>query len=101
MTNERRFLFKLAGHLSMPVYLVEQTISFKELQEWKEYFNIEPQATDRVELMLSIISSILYNSNSKSQLSYVDFMISLSDEERHIIKEKELQSKIKSFFRGL
>ena len=85
----------------MPVYMVEQTISQKELQEWQEYFNAEPAIADRIELMLAIISSILYNSNSKSQLSYTDFMISLTDEQRHTIKEHELQNKIKSFFRGL
>lgn len=95
------FLFKLASHLSCSVAVLENSMSLNELREWQEYLSGEPSAPDRIEIQIAVLSAITYNMNAKDELSYADFMISLSSDQVELIKQRELESKFKSFFRGL
>ncbi len=100
MTKDRILLHDIAGHLGMPVTVLENILSINELREWAEYFAIKPIHADRSERQLATLSAMFYNANFKDNKSQVDFMLSVSDEERRQQKENELQAKIKSFFRG-
>ena len=101
MNDHRRLLFKVASHLHCSVAQIENNMSFNELQEWAEYLRDKPSMVDRVEVQLAVLSALTYNMNAKDKLSYSDFMISLSEDDRRLIKQRELESKIKSFSKGL
>ena len=100
MTANRNFLFKLASHLHKSVGEIENTISYNELKEWAIFFREEPSLPDRMEIQLAVLTSIVYNVNSKEPLSYSDFMLSMSEDDKQLIQQKELEHKIKSFFKG-
>ena len=101
MKARRKFIFKLAAHLGKTVGELENTMSNKELREWESYVKIEPFFADRMEIMIARVSSMYHNERYKQKTTMIDYMLSLSKDQKAQIKYDEMGSKIKSFFKGL
>ena len=85
----RKFLFKLCSHLGYKtVAELEQTMSYIELQEWVQYYSEERFQPDRLELQLATLSELIYRTSGGKDLTAMDFMPSLSEEEKEIIRLK-------------
>ncbi len=103
MENSRKFLFKLCLELNYKsVSELEHTMSTKELSEWSDYFSEEPFSSRVNEIQLATLTEILLKSfNNKSDLTALDFMISISKEDKDIrkkeIKKTELFEKLNKF----
>lgn len=53
---------------------LEQTISSTELQEWIEYYNLEPFGVDRNEIQLASLSYMLASFMGNTKAKTTDFM---------------------------
>ncbi len=79
----REFLFKIALQLGMTVATLENTMSDSELQEWHEYYNLEPFHADRSELQMAVLTTIQSNkAGGKSKMR--DFVISHKNEKSSV-----------------
>ncbi len=92
MKSEDRFLFKLCivlGYKS--IRELKDTMSQKELFQWVEYYSHEPFHMDRVELQLAQISDILVKTAGEKKTSPIDFMLSVSEDDKfkHKLAEKQ------------
>ena len=95
MDKNREFLFKLCLHLGYKsVSELEQTLSINELQEWYDFYIMNPFIEDRIELQLATLTEILVRSNSDTDASAIDFMISVSQEDKQKVKKSKKQQKL-------
>jgi hypothetical protein len=53
-----------------------------ELLEWQEYYIEEQFMPDRLELMMATLTAITYNANGGKDLTALDFMLSVSIEQK-------------------
>lgn len=98
MTDERRFLFKLASHLGYKtVSELENTMTAKELNEWKQYYIIEPFFGDRIENMIANITHLYYSKNYKGKTTHLDFMLSVTEEQKEEARTEQMNNGIRSF----
>lgn len=100
ITELERFSFKLAGHLGMTVSELEETMTAREFYQWIEYAEIEPLLSDRMEIMLAQLTSLMYNVNSKKAKGTMEFLISFSEDDKKLHKQKKTESDLKEFLRG-
>jgi len=96
MKTERRLIFKVAALLGRTVGELENTMSSKELKEWGEYLSIEPTAADRMEIMLARLTDMYNQAHFKNKNSVIDYMLSLTAEEKEHIRQRMLIDKLKS-----
>lgn len=95
MKPNRKFIFKLCQVLGYKsVAELENSLSAVELHEWYQYASEEPFMADRLEMQLATMSSILYNAHGGKDLSAIDFMISVSEEQKEKQRAKEKHAKI-------
>lgn len=95
MLPSRKFLFKLCSHLGYKsVAELENSLSANELLEWHEYYQEEQFMPDRIELMIATLTAITYNAHGGKDLTTVDFMLSVSNEQKEKEKAKVKQKKI-------
>ena len=103
METGRKFLFQLCKELNYKsVSELENTMSSNELQEWMDYFTEEPFSSKVNEVQLATLSEIVLKIvNNKSDLTALDFMITVSQEDKNKRKEEikrtELFEKLNSF----
>jgi len=103
MDRSRKFLFKLALNLGYKtVAELEETMSYNEFLEWSEYYSEEPFMSDRIEMQLATLTDVtIKTSTSAKDISPVDFMITVSEEQKieqkKIQKHKDLVEKLNSF----
>ena len=102
MSNDREFLFKLCLQLGYKsVAELENSMSFKEFAEWGDYYSRNPFLVDRVELQLATLSEMIYAQGGGSELQAIDFMPSVSKEEKEShhkkIKHQKVLESLKSF----
>lgn len=95
MDFRTKFKFKLASHLGMTVRHLEQTMLNSEFVQWFEYAKNEPLLPDRIELMLAQVASI------QSGKPSIDFMVSVSQDDKKIIKHKQMEKDLTNTIRGL
>lgn len=65
-----------------------------ELMQWMEYYSLEPFGYDRLEVQLAQISDILVKTVGEKDTLPVDFMISVSEEDKDRVREKEKHKKL-------
>ena len=95
MNQSRKFLFKLCSHLGYKsVAEMENSLSINEFLEWQDYYREEQFLADRLELMIATLTAITYSANGGKDLTAVDFMLSVSIEEKEKAKQKERNAKV-------
>lgn len=77
-------------------------MSQKELNEWAQYYAEEPFMNKVIEVQLATLTEVVLKSFTKdSDLSAIDFMITVSSDDKNKIKEeakrKELFEKLNNF----
>lgn len=76
-------------------------MSKAELSQWVEYYNKEPFGYDRLEVQLAQLSDIMVKTAGDKDTDAIDFMISVSaDDKEHIkadIKQKKVIQQLKDF----
>jgi len=102
MEQSRKFLFKLALNLGYKtVEELENTMTYNEFLEWVEYYSEEPFMADRIELQLASLTDITVKSHTSAETTPVDFMITVSEEQkanqRALEKHKKLVEKLNAF----
>lgn len=97
--DEVRFRFKLASHLGVvnPFWL-DYLLSDSELRAWAEYLQLEPVMSDRIEVQLAVIASMIHSYLSKNPLGYEAFKIS-STVSRKTDKKAEFEKRLKDVFK--
>jgi len=81
---ERKFLFKLALALGIPVGEMLRRMTSSELSEWMAYDSLEPFGERRADLRAGIISSLIFNVNRGKNVkpkSPMDFLLSRDEGE--------------------
>jgi len=89
-----RFKYRLALHLGKTLGEIDE-LSGAELNEWAEYFSLEPPLSDRLEVQLARLTSIVYNALANKPLDWKEFLISKTK----IGKKEELREKFESFIK--
>ena len=77
LTGQRKFLFRLALAMGMPVRTLEKQMGSDELTEWQAFYQLEPWGDIRADFRAGIIASVLANSHRGSHappFSPQDFM---------------------------
>ena len=102
MTDEDIFLHDLCGHLGYKsIRDLKNKMSIRELSSWYEYYQIKPFHADRLEQQMATLSYILAVSNGSDDATPMDFMISVSkeDKEKHAnnIKQAKLIEALENF----
>ena len=96
MEASRKFLFKLCVELGYKsIAELEQQMSHNELLEWVEYYSSEPFMADRIELQLATLTDVIIKTHTSAKdVSAVDFMITVSEEQRKKQKNAEQHHKV-------
>ncbi len=73
-------------------------MSQAEIKEWAEYLSIEPPLSERMELQMAVLTSVVFNMFAKEPLGYERFLISKKEQ----IKDNKniLEEKLKAFMKG-
>ena len=96
--DDVRFRFKLASHLGVvnPFWL-DYLLSDNELRAWAEYLQLEPVMSDRIEVQLAVIASMVHSYLAKTPLGYEAFKISSTI--RKVDKKAEFEKRLKDVFK--
>ena len=97
ITELDRFSFKLASHLGMTVSELDERMTAREFYQWMEYSNIEPLMSDRIEIMVAQLTSLMYNVNAKKSKDTMEFLISLSEDDKKSHKQQKTERDLKHF----
>jgi len=98
------FRFRLARELNKSLAEIDE-MPFNEFWEWYEYSKKEPFSVDRNEFMIAQLTALIMNveirkSKSKKFKEAIDFLISIDEDTKKEIKQKELNDGLKNFMRG-
>lgn len=98
------FWCRLGDTLSMPIYIMKQTLPQSEVRLWKAYFETEFERYEKRDWYLAQIAMAIYKSNDSKKRSYKlrDFLLKfrLRKNEQKLTPE-EGQVRIKSYFKTL
>lgn len=94
------FRFTLARELGKTLSEIDE-LPLSELHEWFEYSQRKPFLVDRVESLLATLTAITFNINSKNtKLRPLDFFVSIDEDTKKHIKQKELSNNLMGFMRS-
>lgn len=93
MDSQTKFMFKLAGHLSMTVGELKQRMSYKELNQWTEYYSHEPFIADRLEKMIAQLTALMAQVNG-STASTIDFTLTSTEDDKKAYENAKLMQDI-------
>lgn len=74
-------------------------MSYQELSEWYEYYAAEPFMSDRIEIQLATLSTMV-GSFGGNKMKHKDFMISNKGKSEEILDQKEFENSLKVKFAG-
>lgn len=95
MHTDDRFLFRLCLALGYrSIRELKDTMSHRELLQWIDYYSSEPFIADRIEVQLAQISDILMKTAGNTETSALDFMVSVSKEDKDKYKAEEKHKKV-------
>lgn len=95
MSQDKIFLHKLCIELGYhSTEDLKEQMSQREFQDWIEFYNLYPFQADRAELGLSYIAEAIYKVQGAKEVSYMDFMITISEKEKEVYKERARQAKL-------
>lgn len=103
MDKTRVFLFQLAKDLGYKtVSELENTMTYREYIEWIDYYRENPPMSRIMESQLATLTyTMLRSYSNNSDVFPVDFMVSVSEEEKEknkkLQKQRELFKKLDDF----
>ena len=92
----REFTFKLALALGKTIEELEHTMTQSELQEWYEYYKIDPFPQDKQELQLATLNFLISTAHGGNS-TIEDFLISNQPQ----AQGENLEHQIKNLFGGM
>jgi hypothetical protein len=100
LTPDRRFLCRLSLAWGIPQSEIEQTVSARDLDEMREFYQLEPWGSWRDNVHAGIIASVLCNihrSKDSDPFTYEDFLM-MSQEEAQERTERKRRAKAGALF---
>lgn len=86
--------------LGMTVHEMLAKLSRAELIEWMAYFQLEPWGSRMDDQRFGVVAATMANvmsSGSGKTFSSVDFFPPKSEQERHILKQKQIDDTLRNF----
>lgn len=94
MDQNRTFLFKLSLELGVSIRYLETSMSYNEFLEYQKFYLTNPFHVDRQEIQMATLIDILLKVNGNKESNAIDYMISITEEQKEKAKQKQKEEDI-------